>query len=687
MHPAYRADIDGLRALAVVPVLFFHAGLGCPGGFVGVDVFFVISGYLITRLLTADLTERRFSLFRFYERRIRRIFPALFAVLLASTVVTWFIFMPPEFALFGKSMAMAAVFASNIGFWQEAGYFDTVAQFKPLLHTWSLGIEEQFYVLFPLLLAGLYRFMPTRTTLVIGLLSAASFLFSTVWVYAAPDSAFFLLPARFWELGLGCLLALAPAASGWQATRAAAVCSVGLVLIATAVFGISERTPFPGAAALLPCVGAALVIMAGGTGNAVSRVLGSRPLVLVGLVSYSLYLWHWPLIVLAQYRLGHLLTTPEAALVIALSFALALVSWRYIEQPARQRHFFADRRALFGAAAAMMVAAVTAGLAIQAQGGLPGRLPAAVQAIYAQKQDRSPFLRPNCFADNSDKGLESESVRPGVNCPMGAQGAGHTTFLVWGDSHAAAMAPAIDLAGMRFNQRGLFVGRAGCPPLLNYDTTSSHGQRREACRDQNDATIKLIKDQNIRLVFLVARWPREVLGAQNGTEGPFYDPTVPYITVDRSGQVAVALDSTVGALTALGIRVVLVMDVPEPGYDVPLSLARADMRERAPQVNPTRVAVDARQKLARQTLQQVAIKWGAHLVDPTPAFCDQVLCHVEVGGVSRYTDADHITRRAALDITHLFDDSFAAVISGTPRSMDNAARHFVAVVTGRRDLS
>ncbi|WP_448506487.1 acyltransferase family protein [Immundisolibacter sp.] len=676
-----------MRALAVMPVLFFHAGLGFPGGFVGVDVFFVISGYLITRLLTVEMTERRFSLFRFYERRIRRIFPALFTVLMASTVVTWFIFMPPEFELFGQSMALAAIFASNIGFWQEAGYFDTVAQFKPLLHTWSLGIEEQFYVLFPLLLAGLYRGMPTRRRLVIGCMTVASFLFSVVWVHVAPNGAFFLLPARFWELGVGCLLALAPASFELRTSHAVAICAAGLLLIGMAVFGLSEHTPFPGMAALLPCIGTVLVIMAGRTRNAVSCALGSRPLVLVGLVSYSLYLWHWPIIVFAQYRLGHLLSAFEAILAIVASFALAALSWRFIEQPARQRHFLAERRALFGAAAVMMVAVVSAGLAIQAQEGLPGRLPAAIQKIYAQKQDRSPFLRANCFADSSDKGVDSESVRPGVNCPMGAPGPDHTTFLVWGDSHAAAMAPAIDLAAKRFNQRGLFVGRAGCPPLLHYDTTSSHGQKREACRDQNDATMQLIKDQNIRLVFLLARWPREVLGAQNGAEGPFYDPAVPYATVDRSGQVAAALDSTVGALTALGIRVVLVMDVPEPGYDVPLSLARAALRGRAPQVNPTRASVDARQELARQILQQVAIKWGAHLVDPTPAFCDRDFCHVEGGGVSRYTDADHLTRSAALDLTHLFDDSFAPEISGDWDSMDNAARHVVAVVTGRRDLS
>jgi hypothetical protein len=157
--------------------------------------------------------------------------------------------------------------------------------------------------------------------------------------------------------------------------------------------------------------------------------------------------------------------------------------------------------------------------------------------------------------------------------------------------------------------------------------------------------------------------------------------------MDRSGQVAVALDSTVGALTALGIRVVLVMDVPEPGYDVPLSLARAALRGRAPQVNPTRASVDARQELARQILQRVAIKRGAHLVDPTPAFCDRDFCQVEVGGVSLYTDADHLTRSAALDLTHLFDDSFAPEISGDWGSMDNAARHVVAVVTGLQDLS
>lgn len=674
MHPAYRADIDGLRALAVVPVVFFHAGLGFPGGFVGVDVFFVISGYLITRLLMGEIAAQRLSIARFYERRIRRIFPALFTVLIATTVMTWLLFMPPEFKLFGKSLALTAVFASNIGFWKEAGYFDTVAQFKPLLHTWSLGIEEQFYLLFPLLLAGVNRFLPSRQTHVIGLLTVVSFIFSALWVWVSPDGAFFLLPARLWELGIGSMLAFTPASSGWRPVPAAAVCALGLVLIGTAVFSFSGKTLFPGAAALVPCIGASLVIMAGAQRNVVSRVLGSRPLVLIGLVSYSLYLWHWPVIIISQYRLGHLLGASEAILAIVASLVLAAVSWHFIEQPVRRRQLLADRSALFGATAIMIAAAGVTGFAILKADGLPGRLPAPVQTIYAQRQDHSPFLQPGCFTDNELRRIARQPVVAGIGCPMGVREAGPTDFLVWGDSHAAAMAPAIDSASSRFNQRGLFVGRAGCPPLMHYETTSSHAVKRQACRDQNDAVFELIRNRNIPLVFLVARWPREVLGAENGAEGPFYDPAAPYTAADRSDRVSAALDTTIKNVATLGVRVVLVMDVPEPGYDVPLSLARAVLRGAVPQINPTRDAVDARQLLARRTLQQAAQKWGAQLIDPTPMFCDADLCRVEVDGLSRYTDADHITHSEALRLTHLFDDALATPYAGAARVGDAGVR-------------
>lgn len=643
----------------------FHAGLGFPGGFTGVDIFFVISGYLITSLIAGEMAERRFSVLTFYERRIRRIFPALFAMLGASTVAAWSLFMPPEFSLFGRSMALAALFSSNIGFWLESGYFDTIAQFKPLLHTWSLGVEEQFYIVFPLLLAALGRFLPGRRTAIIAVLTVASFLMSVVWVRRAPEAAFFLLPARFWELGTGSLLALVPSLSVRHATLGACLAAVGLALIAAAVFGISASTPFPGAVALLPCIGTALVIAAGTSANPLSRLLGTPPLVFVGLISYSLYLWHWPIIIFAQYRLGHLLTGSEAMLALAASLVAATLSWRFIEQPVRRRALLGRRRTLFRSGAAVAAASVALGLAIPAMGGLPGRLPPEVQKIYAVKQEASPFSGLDCFTDNNGAGLDTESVLKGKLCSMGALG-GRVSFLVWGDSHAAAMAPAFDSAGTSFGRRGLFVGRGGCPPLIGYEYLSSDAAKRDGCRAQNNAVIDLLKRERIPLVFLVARWPREVLGAQNGLEGPFYDPAAPYPTRDRSEKVSSALDSTIGAMAALGVRAVLVMDVPEPGYDVPVSLARAALSNTVANVNPTRAAVDARQGLALKVLRQAAARWSVSIIDPTPWFCDAKLCRVELAGISRYRDADHITRRTALALAHLFDRSFAAQYTKSP---------------------
>ena len=662
----------------MLSVLFFHAGLGVSGGFVGVDVFFVISGFVITRLLSAELGEGRFSIVRFYERRIRRLFPAFFAVLLVSTLAAGLLFMPPEFALYGRSMALAAVFASNIGFWDEAGYFDTDARFKPLLHTWSLGVEEQFYVLFPLLLLGLHRLAPGRRLGVLAALVVGSFVLGARWLEQAPDSAFYLLPARAWELGIGSLLAMMPIRTCRHAWQAAAGGLLGLLLIATALLGLSEDTPFPGTAALLPCLGAALAIVAGGTPNPISRALSWRPLVLVGLLSYSLYLWHWPVIVFLQQRLGHALTPAEAPLAIAVSIALAALSWRFVEQPVRQGRWPAARRQVFAAAAAMTVLAGATGIVILRLEGIPGRLPAQVQDVLAAKRDSSPFFHADCFSDNQTLAAGRPVAGPDMGCAIGVRNRPSPGFAVWGDSHAAAMAPAIDAAALRRRQSGVFLGRAGCPPLLDYDNTSSQAVRREACREHNTAAFQIIQDMRVRLVFLIARWPREVLGSENGNEGPFYDPAAQAPTADRSAQVSAALDATLTRLAAPGRRVVLVMDVPEPGYDVPLALARAALQGLDARVNPARQAVKARQRLARQALQAVAARHGSLIVDPLPAFCDDALCHVERDGVSRYTDSDHLTQRAARELAPLFEGAFE-----TP-TLTSAGTARLAWTAGRR---
>jgi peptidoglycan/LPS O-acetylase OafA/YrhL len=655
----YRKDIDGLRALAVLPVVLYHAGLGFPGGFVGVDVFFVISGYLITSMITEEMRIGTFSIAAFYERRIRRIFPALFAMMAVSAVAAWALFMPPEFILFGKSAVAAALFFSNILFRKEAGYFDATELVKPLLHTWSLAVEEQFYILFPLVLLA-FRKKRSLQLAAIAVLVVVSLGLSEWWVVKEPTDAFYLIPSRFWELGLGALLTYGERYRPQHASVAAGITAIGVCLIGLAIFAVNATSPFPGLLALLPCGGAALVILGGGVSNPASRLLGTPPLQFIGLISYSLYLWHWPLIVFTQYKLGRVLTPTEALCIVALSLIVAIASWKLIETPFRRRLFLSHRPALFGAGAVAMAAFCLLGLSISSFDGFPSRLSPDVAQIYSAKSDTAQYMKSACLTDNQQAGPSDADVRAGRLCPVGNTKAADISFAVWGDSHAAAMAPAIDKVAEKYGRKGLFIGQVGCPPLLQYLTPHARKQTRDGCLQRNDAAAELIKSAHIPLVFLIARWPREVLGAQYGNEGPFFDPAAPYKTEDRSAEVAEGLDKTLATLAQLHVQAVLVMDVPEPGYDVPYALARAANDHGLLDVNPPRRIVDQRQRQAIGILKAAAAKYGVELVDPTSSFCDADHCTASVDGRPLYADADHLTKTAAVALSVLFERSFYA---------------------------
>lgn len=654
----------------MLPVVLFHAGLGVPGGFVGVDVFFVISGYLITSLISEDMQTGRFSIAAFYERRVRRIFPALFAMMTVSAILAWLFFMPTEFVLFGKSVFAAALFVSNILFRREAGYFDTSELMKPLLHTWSLAVEEQFYIFFPLILF-ICRKRQSLQIAAIAVLFVVSLGISELWAIKKAGDAFYLLPSRFWELGLGGLLSYLQRYRPQRTAIATAFTASGILLIGIAIFTIHSTSQFPGLLALVPCGGAALVIFGGGATNPASRLLSSPPLAFVGLISYSLYLWHWPLIVFSQYKLGHALSPAQAICIVALSIAVSIASWKFVETPFRRRAVLSQRLNLFGCGAVAMAVACLAGFSIDNFDGFPSRLSTDVARIYSAKADVSKYMSWTCLSDNEPRGPSAADVRAGHLCTLGNENAADISFAVWGDSHAAAMAPAIDKIAAEYKRKGLFIGQAGCPPLLQYETPHARKSSRDSCLRQNDAAADLLKSKHISMVFLIARWPREVLGAQYGNEGPFFDPAEPYKVDDRSAEVADGLDKTLTLLAQLHIRAVLVMDVPEPGYDVPYALARAAKDHRQVDINPLRSVVDQRQQQSMAVLKAASAKYGVELVDPTPSFCGANHCNVAIDGRPLYADSNHLTKTAAVALSGLFAHSFnisgeAALTVGQP---------------------
>ncbi|MDL2401952.1 acyltransferase family protein [Rhizobium mayense] len=658
-HLKYRADIDGLRALAILPVVLFHAGIpGFSGGFVGVDVFFVISGYLMATLISGEIAGGDFSILRFYERRIRRIFPALFAVLAASSVAAWLLLMPVELEYFARSLKAAALFTSNIQFEKESGYFDIGAQLKPLLHTWSLAVEEQFYILFPLLLIAVSRFARRHTVHVLLGLLIVSFAASAWTVFRNPTAAFYLLQFRAWELLLGAMLAFNVIPRPARPATREALAALGIGLIAIAVFGFTDHTQFPGPAALLPCLGAALVIYAGAEYGLAGRALRAKPLVFVGLISYSLYLWHWPIIVFSREISGRELSQAQGGLIVLASLALAAFSWRFIERPFRGRGGSLGRRSLFAAGATVMVAMVVFGNYVIRDVGVPGRLPADVQKVYAATYDISRFGEPPCFADSDTTGPSVADIRAGKLCTLGVDGSNPPTFLVWGDSHSGAMSPAIDGAAKQASVSGLFAGHASCAPLPDAHLPAHGGVKR--CDDFNGAVRDLVRSKHIPLVFLIAYWPKYVHDAELPKEGVYFDPSIPPPLQDKSAAVTASLDRLMAELAQQGTKVVLVMDVPEMGRYMPEAIAKATMTKTSTDIAPPWNYVAERQALSRAILTRLAAKYGAGIVDPLPAICHDGHCDATYDGMPLYKDADHITATTSKRLSYLFSPVFTS---------------------------
>lgn len=641
----HRPDIDGLRALAVIPVVLYHAGVtGLPGGFVGVDVFFVISGFLITSILVRDLEDGtpRFSLADFYVRRIRRIFPALMTVLLATAILAIFILLPRDFDDLGKSLVASALFASNIFFHRQAGYFDADAHTKPLLHTWSLAVEEQFYLVFPLLLLLLFRLgwrrLNVRRTLMV--LFVLSFAWSLWQLRVAPSAAFYLAPARGWELLLGALVALGafPLLRRGVAEIAALL---GISLLTFGYLHITSQSPFPGFLALLPCLGAALLIHAG-RDTLVTRVLASRPLVAVGAISYGLYLWHWPLLVLARHWSLSPLTALETAAVVCVAVALAMLSLRYIEAPFRVRRRNAahsrsatTRRTVFLWGAVASGAVIVLGLLGTLSNGWPSRIPSDAIAYDAAQSDVNT-RRAECHAHDANPLPYRDSCRFGATevTPRVA---------VWSDSHGVELAVALGEIGTRNAFSVRLVSYSACPP------GSVRGGARggtDGCTNHDrNVRAAITADTAVHVVVLIARYHLAVR-----EQGPQYFAEL--ATVAR-------------LLHAAGKRVVLVLPAPEYPFVVPTQLARTLLHGgTASDVGVARVTFDTQRASVARALRAIHDESPVVMIDLADRLCSASRCVTAADGHALYFDDNHLSVAGA----RLVSPAFAPVLgaaSGT----------------------
>ncbi|MFK8016551.1 MAG: acyltransferase family protein [Gammaproteobacteria bacterium] len=612
----YRKDIDGLRAIAVLAVVFFHIHeAALEGGFLGVDVFFVLSGYLITSIIWTQLADGRFTIVNFYNRRIRRIFPALLAVLIVTTLVAVIVLLPADLVGYGRSVLATAGFLANIYFWRDTNYFSAAAEQKPLLHMWSLGVEEQFYIFFPLLLMLCARFWRQRAFLIVTVITVLSFATNMLLLAKGGKSpAFFLLPTRAWELGAGAMIALWPAAKAYRREVAEPLAWLGLGLVAVGL--IHPVAWFAHMPVALPAVaGTVLLVLIGRSAEtSVSRLLSVRPMVFFGLISYSLYLWHWPVIVFGKYFLIRDFTLMEVALALLVMIGFAVASYRFVEKPFRSSAM-PIRRVLTVSAAGLALPVVGA-LFILQQNGLPSRLneQATVVNAAAGTNYRCPVREFISFGASRACRLNLQS-----------RDAQDANVILLGNSHAQMYAPAVKSVLGDRALKGLLVPLNGCLPTstLNINAGCVGAAQRNL--------VEVLKLTDATVAVIGMDWAHDELFDRDGQR------------VDNADNAALigAVDQLVDALIESGKRVVLIGPIATPGWDLASVMSRelAYSREATRPLSVPLETFTARHGGAIAHFEQ---RPDVALVRADTVQCGAKSCDFLVDGRSLFADSNHI---------------------------------------------
>jgi peptidoglycan/LPS O-acetylase OafA/YrhL len=643
----YRKDIDGLRAVAVLAVVFFHGRFpGFSGGFVGVDVFFVISGFLITGLIAEDCRRGRFSFTTFYFRRVRRILPALLCIYFASAALAALLMLPSDMAEFGRSLLSSAGFVSNHFFFRLADYFGGASEQKPLLHTWSLSIEEQFYLVWPLLFVLFARWRSRWLPYCVGVAGALSLAAAAIMVGQHKEAAFFLAPFRAWELLLGASLALLPRRPAICGRSAQIAATIGLSLIIASIVLLDESQPFPGLLALPACLGTAMLILAGmGEAPLVTRALSLRPAVAVGLISYSLYLWHWPLLALARYHFDRPLRWMELALILSASLLAAIATYRYVEQPARHVSFRLAPH-LVGAGALSLGAVALVAHQIDKSRGWTFNLDPEIRRFDRISRTKNNYR-------NSCSGAQTLS-RTDEACTFGPpRSSGSYDMAIIGDSHADHYTPTMSVLAQQAGLSGRQVSVGRCLALIGYYEITGTPAQQAACRSLRDGMVQFIdKNPRLQLAVLAHHWssyagkiiwedvePIYLLGTKHD-----------HPSAQRSLEVLrQSLEQTIDFLTARGIYVMLMGEVPLYDHD-PMKCITVAIKQGlgAQGCRISAEAVQARIGTTNRMLAELARgRDNVSFFSPLAAMCDEVWCSPLVDHVYMYRDRTHLNRIGA----------------------------------------
>ncbi len=676
MKLKHRYEIDGLRAVAVFPVVMFHAEFDLfKGGFVGVDIFFVISGYLITSLIITEQQAGLFTLMKFYERRARRILPALFMVVLLCIPFAWFWMLPAEWSAFSKSLISVPAFVSNVQFFLEAGYFDVASRYKPLLHTWSLAVEEQFYVFFPILLILVWKIRRNYLLGVVVGIGVISIVLAQVSVSSYPSAAFYLLPTRGWELMLGASVSILQVFNKLPEQKTPiyqCLVLVGLVLIAYSIFSFDREVQVPGMYTLMPTLGTALIILFADSRSWVGKILSSRLLVSIGLVSYSWYLWHYPILVFGRLGILNELDNQLKSVLILVSLFLAYVSWKFIEQPCRDQNKITKKVFTYSIC---MLAILILTIGVIANNYLKQPTEILIwldKVVRIDLEGMKPSSRELCVSDEMESGclVSATNDKP--------------TITIIGDSQARALSESLYAFAVPQGFGLLDLTKGGCPFLLNLQLFVSHKPNNN-CRPQyQEERLQKLRQFNNLVVVIHSKLPMYIYGNgfSNGRGGieihePYYMSKMPNSTIhERKQQILRAFVNTVERVVALGHKVVIVDPVPTNGWDPIRRLKLIEkyglsqsFQQTAEYMKISEGIVLERQQSSREIIKSVIDQFGDMVgrVETFPIFCNS---HIKkfCSSVSRnsvlYSDRDHVSLDGGLPIT----EQIVAIISARENS-------------------